>query len=60
VSAAKHAPNDVTNHMGTSIAMIERSSYGALIVGAREGIAARLDDLEERLGQDWATGESER
>jgi hypothetical protein len=39
--------------MGSSIPMIERS-YGALIAGAREGIAARLDDLENRLGQERA------
>jgi hypothetical protein len=40
--------------MGSSIPMIERS-YGALIAGAREGIAARLDELENRLGQERAT-----
>ena len=45
--------------MGTSIAMIERS-YGALIDGASESIAACLDALERRLGQDRAAegGES--
>jgi hypothetical protein len=40
--AAGVAPFELARIMGTSIAMIERS-YGALIGGAREGIAARLD-----------------
>jgi integrase len=51
--AAGVAPFELARIMGTSIAMIERS-YGALIAGAREGIAARLDALEQRLGQERA------
>ena len=39
--------------MGT-VSMIERS-YGALIGGASESIAARLDALERRLGQERAS-----
>jgi hypothetical protein len=39
--------------MGTSVAMIERS-YGALIDGAGESIAARLAAHEARLGQERA------
>ena len=39
--------------MGTSIRMIERS-YGALIQGASDGIAARPGEVERRLGQERA------
>ena len=52
--AAGVAPFELARIMGTSIPMIERS-YGALIAGAREGIAARLDEFENRLGQEKAT-----
>lgn len=51
--AAGVVPFELAKIMGTSIAMLERS-YGALIAGAREGIAARLDEIEHRLGQEKA------
>jgi hypothetical protein len=48
-------PFELARIMGTSIAMIERS-YGALIGGASDSIAARLDQVAG-LGQDRATAE---
>lgn len=56
--AAGVAPFELARIMGTSIAMIERS-YGTLIAGAGDGIAARLDALDDRLGQDRATAGNE-
>jgi integrase len=50
-------PCELARIMGTSIAMIERS-YGALLGGASDSIADRLDQIE-RLGQDRATAEGE-
>jgi integrase len=51
--AAGVAPFELARIMGSSIPIIERS-YGALIAGVREAIAARLDMLEDRLGHDGA------
>lgn len=51
--AAGVAPFELARIMGTSIRMIERN-YGTLIDGASEAIAARLDAVETRLGQEWA------
>lgn len=57
--AAGVALFELARIMGTSIAMIERS-YGTLIAGARAGIASRLDQLENRLGQEKARREKQR
>jgi integrase len=40
--------------MGTSVAMIE-AHYGALLQGSASAITARLDAIENRLGQEQAT-----
>ena len=48
------APFELARIMGTSVAMIERS-YGTLVAGASEGIAARLD----RLGTYWAQSDED-
>lgn len=48
--AAGVTPFELARIMGTSVRMIERH-YGTLIAGAREGIAARLEAIEAKLGQ---------
>ena len=40
--------------MGTSVRMIELH-YGAMIDGSAQAITARLDALDDRLGQESAT-----
>jgi integrase len=45
--AARVAPFELARIMGTSIRMIERH-YGALVAGAADSIAARLDAHEGR------------
>jgi hypothetical protein len=55
--AVSVTPFELARIMGTSIAMIERS-YGALLGGATDSIAARLDHIAG-LGQDRATAEGE-
>jgi hypothetical protein len=49
-----HLGVELARIMGTSVRMIEMH-YGALLQGSARAIRARLDALENRLGQKQAT-----